>query len=150
MSLRQAVVASNTAAPAKMRTLLFNFSHLFGVEIQKECFGLLEIELGIRGFDAQKEPIDGCVRSEPGDVEYRMIWHGQLVHREHPNHGTQRGQQHGAFKGYRNESGPTVEWPPADVVWIGDHANPPQQHESANTTCQAADQHHERYPIPFE
>src|SRR5580692_6792759 len=56
----------------KAFVLLFNFGHLFGIELLEERLGLCDVELGIGRLDAQEKPVDGRA-GKTWDVEHGMI-----------------------------------------------------------------------------
>src|SRR5688572_17843745 len=62
---------------------------------------LVELELRIASFDAQKETITAGER-ETRHVEHRMIGHGEAVQRQHTQHGRQCGDEDGALEGDGN------------------------------------------------
>src|SRR4029078_5282820 len=98
--------------------LVRNDGHLSRFERFEKPARLLEVELSVSCFDAQKKSIAADQR-KPGDVEDRVIRLRQAVESEHSENRGQRGAENGAFEGDCNESRPPLHrvCAPAALGW---------------------------------
>src|SRR5205807_7119509 len=89
----------------------------------KKTPGLVQPELRILRFNAQKEPVTAGPNKIWG-IKHRMIRLRQPIERNHPNNGRQGSAQNGALKSYGNKRRPRVKWLAAHVEGIVHGGNP--------------------------
>src|SRR5256885_11386657 len=73
------------------------------------------MELGIAGFDAEEKTVTGSVLGETMDVEEWMMGLRQAVQCQHTEDRGQGSPQNSHLKSYRDECGPAIQRPSADV-----------------------------------
>src|SRR5262249_41270135 len=127
-----------TTRPA-IFNLLFDIAYLYRSQALEEGASLGLIIFRVVRFDAQEEAI---LRSpeEARSVEGRVIRLRQPAHQHIADEGSERRQQHRAFKRDRNKRRQTQQRTPAYVERIGDGRSPIFQRESAQRAEDAANQ----------
>src|SRR3989475_1355393 len=123
---------------------ILHLADIVRLQAHKKFFRAGAVELRVFRFDAQEEPVVGGQR-KPRHVEHRMVRHGQLIERQHSQHGKDRGAEHGELERYRNEHGPAIERAAADVLGIADCGHPVLHEKSAHAAAHAADQRDQRH-----
>src|ERR1019366_6488326 len=147
MSCRHPIMTRN-AASSRSR-LERNIHYLLRIQAFQKLPRGVWVELWIRCLYAQEESVSGGAR-ESFDVEYGVIRLRQSVEHEHANHSSDTCNQHHEFERNRNVGRPGVQWPSCNVVRIGDHTDPPTQHEAADCTAQTSHEDQALHPVTAE
>src|SRR5580693_9344278 len=138
------VIARNAVALAMPDWKLdFNLKYSVWIQAFQKLFGLRQVETLVAHLHHQKKAV---VRrqSEARNVEDRVIRRGQPVHRQHAEHGAQRGAQHRELEGDRNERRPAVVGLATDVQRIADYVRVILHEKARKAAEQPADENDHR------
>src|SRR5579885_1246724 len=144
MSWRQAVkaVMARARRPAGI-VLVRNFGYLARLQGPQKVRRRLAVEQRIGGLDTQKKAVARSQR-KPGNVENRVIRHGQAAQGQQAEHGRQGREQNGHLEGDDDVRRPTVQGPPRDGDGEVENRDVILHQVPGQPAQDAADQHDQR------
>src|ERR1700694_5796776 len=126
--------------------LMRHLRDLQRMESLKKMPGLVQLEIGVLRFNAQKEPVTAGP-DEIWGVKHRMIRLRQPIERNHAKYRGQCSAQNSAFKSHRNKRRPGVKWLAAHVDGIVHRGNPILKGITADHAQHGAAERQQRHTI---